>query len=259
MPSRLISYGLAWVMSLPSIVMLPALFCTVPVMARSIVVLPTPLRPSSATASPSCTTRSRSVSTCCRHIRRAAASSSSSGFASRTGRTISVRTVGTRAACTCRTHIGRDHVWIAGNLGRLAVGDHAALVQHGNAVRQRQHAIDVVLDQQHGVGRGELADQRADHLAVGFGQAGQRFVEQQQLRIGGQRDGDFQQPPLAVREVGAWLGRAILQPDRGQQRPGARVDVLDARRRRATERSAAGCAPARRRARSRTSSGCGTR
>ena len=55
MPRRLISYGRACVMSAPSIVIRPALVCTVPVIARSIVVLPTPLRPSSATASPSCT------------------------------------------------------------------------------------------------------------------------------------------------------------------------------------------------------------
>ena len=77
------------------------------------------------------------------------------------------------------------------------------------------------------------ADQRADHLAVGFGEPGQRLVQQQQLGVGGQRDGDFQQPLLAVRQVGARLGGAILQPDRGQQRPGAAL----------TSSSAIGVAP----------------
>ncbi len=100
-------------------------------------------------------------------------------------------------------------------------------MQHRDAIRQRQHAIDVVLDQQHGMRRGELADQRADHLAIGFRQTREGFVQQQQLRVSGQRDGDLQQPLLAVRQIGAGFGRAILQPDRGQQRPGAGVDRLE--------------------------------
>ena len=112
------------------------------------------------------------------------------------------------------------------DLGGLAVGDQAALVQHGDAIGQRQHAVDVVFDQQHRVGVGQLADQRADHFAVGFGEPGQRFVQQQQLCVGGERDGDFQQPLLAMRQVGAWFRGAVLQPDGGQQRPGARVEVV---------------------------------
>ena len=109
--------------------------------------------------------------------------------------------------------VGGDDVGVAGDLGGVAVGDQAALVQHGDAVGQSEHAVDVVLDQQHGVGVGELADQCADHLAVGFGEAGERFVEQQQLGVGGQRDGDFQQAALAVAEVGAGVRGAVFEAD----------------------------------------------
>jgi hypothetical protein len=98
------------------------------------------------------------------------------------------------------------------HLGRPAVGDDTALVQHGDAVGQRQHAVDVVLDQQHGVGLAKLADQRADHLAIGLGQAGQRLVQQQQFRVGGERDGDLQQPLFAVREVGAGSAARSASP-----------------------------------------------
>ena len=62
-PLRLVSYGRPLAISAPAKAMLPALQRTVPVIALSVVVLPTPLRPSRATASPSCTTSDRSSST----------------------------------------------------------------------------------------------------------------------------------------------------------------------------------------------------
>ncbi len=122
--------------------------------------------------------------------------------------------------------IGRDHIGIGGDVGRRAVGDQAALMQHGDAIAERQHAVDVVLDQQHRMAVGELADQGAHHLPVGFRQPGQRLVEQEQAGIGGECDGDFQQAALAVAEICASVGGAILQSDGGEQRPGARVEVV---------------------------------
>ena len=76
------------------------------------------------------------------------------------------------------TEIGGDDVGVAADLGRVAIGDQPALVQHGNAVGQGQDTVNVVLDEQHGVGVGQFANQRANHLTVGLGQAREGFVEQ---------------------------------------------------------------------------------
>ncbi len=75
--------------------------------------------------------------------------------------------------------IGRDDLRMARHLGRLAVGDKTPLVQHRDPVGHREHTIDVMLDQQHRARPGQPLDQFADNLPIGFGEAGQRLVEQQ--------------------------------------------------------------------------------
>src|SRR5581483_3983466 len=57
MPRRGISYAAQRPRSWPSNATVPALLRASPMMARSVVVLPTPLRPSSAAHSPACTAR----------------------------------------------------------------------------------------------------------------------------------------------------------------------------------------------------------
>ena len=64
MPSAAISFGGAWVMSRPSSTTAPRSASTTPLIAFSRVLLPAPLVPSSATISPSFTSRSTSKSTC---------------------------------------------------------------------------------------------------------------------------------------------------------------------------------------------------
>ncbi len=123
-----------------------------------------------------------------------------------------------------RAEIGRDHFGIIRHFHRLAVGDDPALVQHRDAVGDRQHPVDVVLDQDDGVLGGQALDQIGDHDAVGFGKPGQRLVEQQQLGVDRQGNGDFQQPLGAMRKIDAGFGRVIGKPDRVQNRPGSIVD-----------------------------------
>jgi hypothetical protein len=62
------------------------------------------------------------------------------------------------------------------------------LIQHRDAVREREHAIDVVLNQQHGVTPGKIADKRADAFAIGIAEPGERLVQQRQVRVGGKRE-----------------------------------------------------------------------
>ena len=65
-------------------------------------------------------------------------------------------------------------------------------MQHGNAVGDRQHPVDVVLDQQHRMALRQTLDQVRDDDAVRLGEAGKRLVEQQQLRLDRQRHRDFE-------------------------------------------------------------------
>ncbi len=124
-------------------------------------------------------------------------------------------------------HIGLDHRMIARHVMRLAVGDQPALMQHRQPVRDFQHPVDVVFDQQHGMGLAQTVDQLAHHLTIRLGQTGQRLVQQQDLGVRRQSDGDFQQPLLAMRQVRALFAGTFHQPHDLQQRPGAGVDFLD--------------------------------
>ncbi len=129
-----------------------------------------------------------------------------------------------RIAVSGGVEIGGHHGGVGGDLGWRAVGDDAALMQHGYAVGDRQHAVDVVLDQQHRMGFRQPLDKRRDDDAVGLGQPRERFVEQQQFGIDGERDGDLQQPLSAVRQIDDVLRAIVGQPHRIEDRPGALVD-----------------------------------
>ncbi len=81
---------------------------------------------------------------------------------------------------------------------------HLALVHHGDGVRKAEHAIDVVLDDQDRNVRCHVLDQAGDALALGGGKTGQRLVEQQQLRLGAERDAEIHQPLPAIGQFAAF-------------------------------------------------------
>src|SRR5207247_3348465 len=97
--------------------------------------------------------------------------------------------------------VGRLHLAVLLDLRRRALGDHATLVQDRDAVGEGEDLVDVVLDQHDRDGPAQRADQvRHTQPRVGR-EAGERLVEQQQLGPCRQRDGDLEQPLVAVREV----------------------------------------------------------
>src|SRR5205823_5987283 len=65
-----------------------------------------------------------------------------------------------------------------------------------DAVNDRQQWVDVMRDEEHGeaVGLGERCDQFGDHVLIPEVEAGQRLIQQEHLRLPGQRLG--QQEPL---------------------------------------------------------------
>ena len=99
--------------------------------------------------------------------------------------------------------IGFDHLRIALHFRRRSFGDLHAVIEHGNLVGDAHHDLHVVLDQQ---------DRQIEILAHPVDEpghlrrlvrvhAGRRFIQQQQLRLAGQRPRDLQAPLIAIGEI----------------------------------------------------------
>src|SRR5215472_5610784 len=122
MPLRGTSCGGQRARSKPSNSMVPRLRRVSPMIARSVVVLPTPLRPSSAAASPGFTSRLTPCRICslpkwtCR------------------SRTLSMRGVLDVVLVLRAAEIGFAHALVGGDFGGAAGGEHAALRHHGDVV-----------------------------------------------------------------------------------------------------------------------------
>ena len=93
-----------------------------------------------------------------------------------------------------------------GRIGRdrcvIALREHPAAGEHGDAVAQVGDDAQIVLDHQHGAVRGRRADQRADALDILVAHAGGRLVEQQQFRTERQRRRELERAFAAVRQFG---------------------------------------------------------
>ena len=88
------------------------------------------------------------------------------------------------------------------DFGRRPLGDLDAEIDDDDAVGNLHHRRHVVLDQEQ---RDAAVAHRAHHLdgAVGLVgvHAGERLVEQQHLRVGGEADGDAERAQMALRQV----------------------------------------------------------
>ena len=116
---------------------------------------------------------------------------------------------------------------VVGNGRRRALGDHAALVQHVDALGQRRDGLHDVLDQQDGDAR--IAD-RADHLDdlgdLGRIEPRHHLVEQQQARTGGERTGELQALAAGDGEIGAHLVELARHADHAGHRFGLALGQL---------------------------------
>src|SRR6185369_6417140 len=123
--------------------MVPARACVRPMMLRTVVVLPMPLRPSSVAVSPGRIPKLTSESTwlapyaVCRPL------TSRSNFVS---------------------EIGLPDFGVRADGGRGPGGDDAAVYEHRDAVGQPEHRVHVVLHQQHGDAAAHAGDE-LEHAA----------------------------------------------------------------------------------------------
>src|SRR5690348_15247856 len=114
-------------------------------MARSVVVLPAPLRPSSVTTSPSPTAKVIPCRMCDSPYQACRSSTRSSSFCS------------TAASGMAGPHIGLAHLGVGRDGGVVALGQDAAAGQDGDGVRQVGDDREVVLDHQYGARLGDAA------------------------------------------------------------------------------------------------------
>src|ERR1041385_6476703 len=128
-----------------------------PMMDFSVVVLPAPLRPSSVTTSPWCTSNDTPCKMCDSPYHACKSFTESSG-ARRSGMT--------------RPHVGFLHLGIVGNRRVIALRQHAAARQYGDAMAKVLDHAQVVLDHEHGAGGGDALDQRGDPLDILVSHAG---------------------------------------------------------------------------------------
>mmetsp|Transcript_1047 Transcript_1047/g.2758 ORF Transcript_1047/g.2758 Transcript_1047/m.2758 type:complete len:297 (+) Transcript_1047:2737-3627(+) len=132
--------------------------------------------------------------------------------------------------------IGFDDLLVALHLGRRALGDLLAVVQHRHAVAQAHHQLHVMLDQQDGAAvLADAVDQLAQHDLFGRIHAGGGLIERDQLGVGGQGPGDLQAALVAVAQSPRLEFGVLADADVVQQLLGTRLDgsLLGLERRRA--------------------------
>jgi hypothetical protein len=184
-------------MSRPSSVIAPEAGVTSPAMVLSKVDLPAPLRPSSATISPLPTSRDGSFSI--QYV--ALAEERIDGVEAQDGCGLAWL----RAAACHRRHAaaGVDllHARVAFDLLRRSAKEDLALIHHGDALREAEHAIHVVLHDQHWNPAGDARHQTGDALALRRSKAGQRLVEQKHVRLRAESDAEIDVALSPIGEV----------------------------------------------------------
>src|SRR5580700_9433277 len=148
MPARAITLEASVVSSRSSKRTEPVRFSTMPMIALSVVVLPTPLRPSSVTTSPACTSKVTPWSTWDSPYQASRLLTARSGCGS-----------GMTCLKMAGPEIGLAHRRIPRHRLVVALGQHVATGQHRDAVAQIGDDAEIVLDHQHGALVGERADQ----------------------------------------------------------------------------------------------------
>src|SRR5215831_13510403 len=160
--------------------MLPEWNVVCPMMVASSVVFPTPLRPRTESDPRSGSENAISSST------------TVSPYPARTPFRTSA------SAMALLAEVDLVHALVLADLLGRALDQHLALNEHGDAPREAEHQVHVVLDDEDR----DVARQPVEHLedAVGLerGHARRRLVEEQHARLEPERDRDLHQALLAV-------------------------------------------------------------
>src|ERR1043165_753704 len=110
--------------------------------------------------------------------------------------------------------VGLLHVGVAHDLLGIAVRDLLARHEHDETLREAHHRAHDVLDQDNGdAALGEAQQQLENILDLGVGEAGHRFVRDQELRLGRHGAREFELAHLDLREIARSLPRLVIEAD----------------------------------------------
>src|SRR6266516_2987051 len=182
-PLRARQCGPARVISRPRHMTAPRLTRVKPMMVRSSVDLPTPLRPRMARLPPSGTVRVMPSSTMASPYPARTSSSASSASAMARPTQIDV----------AHAHVGRD-------FPRRTLYQDAPPYHNDDAMRKTKYDIHVMLDEQHRDVAREIGDDGEQLGALALRHARRGLIQQQHLGLGGKCERYLQQPLLAIGE-----------------------------------------------------------
>src|SRR4029079_1182528 len=171
---------------------------SMPMIARSVVVLPAPFLPSNVTTSPSVTPNFIPWRMC-----------DSPYFACRA----SISRTERPALCMDVPHIRGQHLLAARDVAVVALREHLPPRQNRDDVGNSHNDRQVVLDEHHCAVRNQSPDQVCNQADVLVTHSGSRLVEQQHLRVERQRCRDLQSALAAVRQLYCGFFRVVRQSD----------------------------------------------
>src|SRR5919201_10993 len=195
-PARARSCGARPPRSRPPRRTVPRIWRCSPMMQRSVVVLPAPLRPTSVISSPSRTSRLTSRSACACPYQALRCLTSSIGL----------------------SEVRADDPRIPAYLVVRAVGDHPTLLHHDDSIGELGDNAHVVLDEKHRAAGADVTDQRDGALDVLQAHAGRRLVEEQDLWLKGERESELEGALLSVGEAARGARRDVGEADLTEDR-----------------------------------------
>src|SRR5690349_16981156 len=98
-----------------------------------------------------------------------------------------------------------------------ALDEHLALYEDGDALREAEHEVHVVLDDENRDLPGQSIQYFEDAVRLERRHPGSRLVEQEHAGLEAQRDRDLDQALLSVGQVEDALLRIVRQPQRLEQ------------------------------------------
>src|SRR5579862_255982 len=210
-PARAIASDESLISSRPSRRTEPVRCSTIPMIDFSVVVLPTPLRPSSVTTSPARTSNVAPWRMC------------DSPYQACSSLTVSSADVSGMAG----PKIGLAHRRIIRHRLVVTLGQNLSTAKHGNTVTQIGDHAEIVFDHQDGAVDRQRFDQRADAIDVLAAHARHRLVEQQHLRLERDRRCDLKRALAAIWQFHRQHRSVGLKSDVREQRAGALIKRVE--------------------------------
>src|SRR5437588_2734199 len=228
-PMRAIRSEVVRMISWPLKLIEPVRLPMMPMIDFSVEVLPAPLRPSKVTTSPAFTLKLMPWRMCDSPYQASRfCTDSTCPLAVDGAAFVALASAMFRSGMT-RPQIGFLDALVLGEVGVIALSQHLAARQHGDDVGEVGDDVQIMLDHQDGVFRGDALDQARDLVDVLMAHAGHRLVEQPHLRIKRQRGCDLERALAAIGHLDRGRIGEFAQAHIVQQLERAAVEAVEYR------------------------------